>query len=106
MLLKSFSKIERIKNTRRYKTYISAALWLVTWFKLQCKSNGNTWLIRATAILQNWDNSDCMFLSCHVLVSVWPNGWVFVYELSGSGFESSCSHLRQFYFEKINPKSC
>ena len=21
---------------------------------------------------------------------VWPNGWVFVYELSGSGFESSC----------------
>ena len=24
---------------------------------------------------------------------VWPNGWVFVYELSGSVFESSCSHL-------------
>ena len=24
---------------------------------------------------------------------VWLNGWVFVYELSGSGFESSCSHL-------------
>ena len=24
---------------------------------------------------------------------VWPNGWVFVYELSGSGFESSWSHL-------------
>ena len=23
---------------------------------------------------------------------VWPNGWVFVQELSGSGFESSCSH--------------
>ena len=27
----------------------------------------------------------------------WPNGWVFVYELSGSGFESSCSHLN-FWF--------
>ena len=25
--------------------------------------------------------------------SVWLNGWVFVYELSGCGFESSCSHL-------------
>ena len=25
---------------------------------------------------------------------VWPNGWVFVYELSGSGFESSCIHVR------------
>ena len=24
---------------------------------------------------------------------VWPNGWVFVYELSGSVFQSSCSHL-------------
>ena len=24
---------------------------------------------------------------------VWPNGWVFVYELSGSGLEPSCSHL-------------
>ena len=24
---------------------------------------------------------------------VWPNGWVFVYELSGSAFKSSCSHL-------------
>ena len=23
----------------------------------------------------------------------WPNSWVFVYELSGSGFKSSCSHL-------------
>ena len=25
--------------------------------------------------------------------SVWLNGWVFVYELSGCGFESRCSHL-------------
>ena len=25
---------------------------------------------------------------------VWPNGWVFVYKLSGSGFESSCSHIQ------------
>ena len=24
---------------------------------------------------------------------VWLNGWVLVYELSGCGFESSCSHL-------------
>ena len=24
---------------------------------------------------------------------VWVNGWVFVYEVSGCGFESSCSHL-------------
>ena len=24
---------------------------------------------------------------------IWPNDWVFVYKLSGSGFKSSCSHL-------------
>ena len=24
---------------------------------------------------------------------IWPNVWVFVYELRGSGLESSCSHL-------------
>ena len=24
---------------------------------------------------------------------IWLNGWVFIYELSGSGIESSCSHL-------------
>ena len=28
-----------------------------------------------------------------IIWPVWLNGWVFVYELSGSGFESRCSHL-------------
>ena len=36
-------------------------------------------LLHCQAALINWSN--------------WPNGWVFVYELSVSGFESSCSHL-------------
>ena len=27
-----------------------------------------------------------------IIWSVWPNGWVFVYELSGCGFESCCCH--------------
>ena len=29
--------------------------------------------------------------------SVWPNGWVVVYELSSSAFESRCSHLNARY---------
>ena len=29
--------------------------------------------------------------------SIWLNGWVFVYELSGCGFESCCSHLNVRY---------
>ena len=28
-----------------------------------------------------------------IIWSVWPNGWVFVYELSGCWFESRCSNL-------------
>ena len=33
-----------------------------------------------------WSFSGCNW-------SVWLNSWLFVYELGGSGFESSCSHL-------------
>ena len=29
-----------------------------------------------------------------IIWSVWLNGWVFIYELSGCWFEPSCSHLR------------
>ena len=29
-----------------------------------------------------------------IIWPAWLNGWVFVYELSGCGFESSCSHWR------------
>ena len=41
----------------------------------------------------------------------WPNDWVFVYELSGSGFESSCSHINTTVFNnwlktKIKIKIC
>ena len=28
-----------------------------------------------------------------IIWPVWLNGWVFVYEVSGSGFKSRCSHL-------------
>ena len=32
-----------------------------------------------------------------IIWSVWPNGWVFIYELSGCGLESPCSHLNFRY---------
>ena len=41
--------------------------------------------------LQLDSNQEPVILLTNWLVS--PNGWVFVYKLSGSGFESSCSHL-------------
>ena len=34
-----------------------------------------------------------------IIWPVWPNGWVFVYELSRCGFDSRCSHLMFRYGE-------
>ena len=39
------------------------------------------------------DSSDCNWTRTHNHWSVWLNGWVFVNELSGCAFESSCCHL-------------
>ena len=33
-----------------------------------------------------------------IIWPVWLNGWVFVYELSGCGFESSCIHINNFSY--------
>ena len=41
-----------------------------------------------------------------IIWSVWLNGWVFVYELNGCGFESCCCHLNFRYgagFEQGGP---
>ena len=42
-----------------------------------------------------------------IIWPVWLNGWVFVYELSGCGFESRCSHLNFRYrvcLEQVVPR--
>ena len=36
-----------------------------------------------------------------IILTGWPNGFVFVYELSGFGFKSSCSHLRKAFANNI-----
>ena len=35
-------------------------------------------------------------------LAIWPNGWVFDYELSGFGFESICSHIKLSIHNLIN----
>ena len=54
--------------------------------------------LRNIEIYWSWSCRSPFFTSYEALLknkkgSVWPNGWVFVYKLSGSGFESSCSYL-------------
>ena len=54
------------------------------WSNWQIYSTSLSWLVR---FVLHWK-----------LVSVFcPNGWVFVYKLSGCGFESCCSHLKLDY---------
>ena len=36
-----------------------------------------------------------------IIWPVWLNGWVFVYQLSDCGFETSCSHLQGVSFPKL-----
>ena len=43
--------------------------------------------------------SESTLYSC---LNGWPNGWVFVYEVSGFGFESSCSQHFKLIFFKIS----
>ena len=38
--------------------------------------------------------TDKYWQHCSIILPVWLNGWVFVYELSGCGLESSYSHLK------------
>ena len=39
-----------------------------------------------------------------IIWPVWLNGWVFVYELNGCGFESRCSHLKTSDFAPVSSK--
>ena len=57
--------------------------------------------------LLTWVNYSCHFNEISFIGQTWPNGWVFVYKLSGSGFESNCSHLNfrfRAYFEQWVPR--
>ena len=54
------------------------------------------WMVK----LKNWLINDwavLWVLICTVHMTVWPNGWVFLYKLNGCGFESRCSHLNLKY---------
>ena len=56
----------------------------------------DSWKRRIVVIYSKSPLSDCNWTRTHnhlVHKPVWLKGWVFVYDLSGCGSESSCSHL-------------
>ena len=46
-----------------------------------------------TKTYSKMDRTDKYLQHSSIIWLIWPNGWVFVYEVSGCGFESSRSHL-------------
>ena len=56
------------------------------WFTMKCRPN-------MTMTYSQIHNTDKYSKHSWIIWKVWSNGWMFVYELSGSGFESSCNHL-------------
>ena len=45
--------------------------------------------------------SEWIYTQKFAWMSVWLNGWVFIYELSGCGLESCCCHLNQLTSHKF-----
>ena len=62
--------------------------WLIFLKWLQLDSNPES----LSSLTNTQPFGKLTFLPNATIWSVWPNGWVFIYELSGSG-ESSCNHL-------------
>ena len=56
------------------------------WFTLKC-------VLDMTRTYSQKDRGDKYSEHSSIIWSVWPNVWVFVYKLSGYGFESSCSQF-------------
>ena len=76
----------------------------VSWHLVKLQSTDSLWkLIRDMIITYSqMHRTDRYSKHSSIIWPVWPNGWVFVYELSGCGFESRCCHLICFHI-KICP---
>ena len=69
---------ERLAQSRREIWSLSDCTWTRT----------QNHLVRKRTLNQHSAKTDTQ--PKRTLTPVWPNGWVFVYELSGSGLESRC----------------
>ena len=76
--------------------YLSVrCIWLYVLDKTRTCSQEHTWqehTVKCT-VQKYWQHRS-------IIWPVWLIGWVFVYELSGCGIESSCSHIYTFTYQK------
>ena len=81
--------------TINYKIMLLMMLFITSWCKLLKTDPSREICIYTTCLSFLLPNKhpDKLIYICYLYWPVWLNGWMFVYELSGSGSESSCSHL-------------
>ena len=90
-------------NTQRFYKKIICIHLLFDWFSGEnCilftffyTKDDRFWQIKKKHDLWNNRFSDCnwTWTHNHLVHKLTLNGWVFIYELSGCGFESNCGHL-------------
>ena len=81
-----------LKQIFRTASFIEQLYWLLLFFwYLQISEETNKRCSTKKFL------SVCSYMSC----TVWLNGWVFVYELSGYCFKSGCSHLKKFFSKSL-----
>ena len=74
----------------------SVCLW-TKWLWVPWHSgNYRVWIHSEITMIQTYSQiqrTDKYSQQISIICPVWLNGWVFIYELGGCGFESSCRHL-------------
>ena len=94
--------------TINYRIILLMMLFITSWCKPLKTDPSRETCIYTTCYKSFLPNKhpDKLIYICYCCWSAWLNGWMFIYELSGSGFESSCSHLNFRYracFEQGDP---
>ena len=77
-------------NFRHFSCFEQGVHWHSGKYRVGIHSETRTW--HDKNIKSNY-RTDKYSQQSSIIWPVWLNGWVFVDELSGCGFESSCSHL-------------
>ena len=102
--LTSFKSSKRISQLFKLARSDLCTIYYHRSFRIEEDKKWNLWNGKERTSEKTTMLSDCNWTRIHnhlvckhsTIYPNWPmwlNGWVFVYEISGSGFESRCSHL-------------
>ena len=102
---KNYSNILREQQLLRLMYYYHLVCSLIVWSYIQ-KICLLFFLLLFTYYQQHYCHFHHYLLNLFNNYTNWPNGWVFIYELSGCGLESGCCHLNFRYGACFEQSSC